>query len=290
MAADAADRRGAGLMAIAMACYVLNDACVKLTTDRLPPGQVLAVRGIFAVAILFAIAAALHRLRGDWRTVLRPLVALRCVLELATALASVLALAIVPLAMVTSLMMTAPLMISMAAMYLGWEQWNARRLAGTLAGLLGVLVIVRPQDGVTSLPPWGIASALLCAALLGARELATRRLPSDAPSWMVALVAAAAVCVGGGALGLTEHWSPLEPKAGGLLAAAALCAALGNYALIAACRRGDLSAIVPYRYTNIVWALIAGYVLWNETPDRQAFLGIAMIVAGGLLSMGRQRP
>lgn len=288
--ADAANRRGAALMTFAMACYVLNDACVKLTTDRLPPGQVLAVRGIFAVAILLAIAVALHRLQGDWRTLLRPLVALRCALELATALASVIALALVPLALVTSLMMTAPLMISIAAMSLGWERWHARRLAGTLAGLLGVLVVVRPQQGAASLPAWGAASALLCAALLAARELATRRLPPEAPSWMIALAAAAAVCAGGAALGLSEHWPTLTRREGGLLAAAALFAALGNYALIAACRRGDLSAIVPFRYSNIVWALIAGHVLWSHTPDLQAFLGIAMIVAGGLLSMGGRRP
>jgi hypothetical protein len=37
-------RRGAALMTLAMACYVLNDGCVKLTTDRLPPGQVLSLR------------------------------------------------------------------------------------------------------------------------------------------------------------------------------------------------------------------------------------------------------
>jgi drug/metabolite transporter (DMT)-like permease len=282
--AEPANRRGAALMTFAMACYVLNDACVKLTTDRLPPGQVLAVRGIFAVAILLAIAVALHRLQGDWRMLLRPLVALR------TALASVIALALAPLALVTSLMMTAPLMISIAAMSLGWERWNARRLAGTLAGLLGVLVIVRPQQGAAALPAWGAASALLCAALLAARELATRRLPPEAPSWMIALAAAAAVCAGAGALGLAEHWPALTSRDGGLLAAAALFAALGNYALIAACRRGDLSAIVPFRYSNIVWALIAGHVLWNHTPDRQALLGIAMIVAGGLLSMGGRRP
>jgi drug/metabolite transporter (DMT)-like permease len=286
----AANRRGAALMTFAMACYVLNDACVKLTTDRLPPGQVLAVRGIFAVAILLAVAVALHRLQGDWRTLLRPLVALRCALELATALASVIALALVPLALVTSLMMTAPLIISIAAMALGWERWNARRLAGTLAGLLGVLVIIRPQPGAAPLPAWGIASALLCAALLAARELATRRLPPEAPSWMVALVAAAAVCAGGGALGLAEAWPALARSDGGLLAAAAVFAALGNYALIAACRRGELSAIVPFRYSNIVWALTAGHVLWSHTPDGQALVGIAMIVTGGLLSMGRHRP
>ena len=286
----AANRRGAALMTFAMACYVLNDACVKLTTDRLPPGQVLAVRGIFAVAILSAIAVALHRLHGDWRTLLRPLVAWRCALELATALASVIALALVPLALVTSLMMTAPLIISIAAMALGWERWNVRRLAGTLVGLAGVLVIIRPQPGAAPLPAWGIATALLCAALLAARELATRRLPPEAPSWMVALVAAAAVCGGGGALGLAEDWPALARSDGALLAAAALFAALGNYALVASCRRGELSAIVPFRYSNIDWALIAGHLLWGHTPERQAFLGIAMIVAGGLLSMSRHRP
>ncbi|MBT2304071.1 hypothetical protein J7E70_26905 [Variovorax paradoxus] len=120
----------------------------------------------------------------------------------------------VPLAVVSSLMMMAPLMFSVAPMSLGWERWKVRRLAAALTVLLGVLVIVRPEDGIASLPAWGIASALLCAVLLGAR--ACDPAPSlECAVWLVALVAAMAVCLREGVLGLVERWPPLDPEAVG---------------------------------------------------------------------------
>ena len=218
MATPRANRRGALLMTAAMACYVVNDALVKLSTAHLPPGQVLAVRGIFAIAFLLAVASVVSGLRGDWRTLARPVIGLRCVLEVGAAIASVIALTLAPLAVVTALMMTAPLMISVGTMALGWERWHARSIAAALLGLAGTVAVVRP-DAATAVSAWGAASALLCAAMLAGRELATRRLPPHVPSWRVALAAAAAVCAAGTCMSFAEEWQPVGARETALLAA-----------------------------------------------------------------------
>ncbi|RST50077.1 DMT family transporter [Variovorax sp. MHTC-1] len=264
-------------MLVAMVCYVMNDTFVKLTADRLPPGQILAVRGAVASALVIAMVRGRIVLR---RSAVPPIMGVRCALEVTTALASVVALSLVPLAAVTSLMMTAPLLIAVAAMTLRWEPWQGRRVLAIGIGFVGTLLVVRPSANLESSLA-GLVAALLCAASLAGRDLVTRRIPATIPSGTIAVLTTVTVALAGALLGLVERWVWLKPQDVAVLAAAATCAAMGNYALIAACRGVDLSVVTPFRYSIIIWAALLGYAVWGEIPDMQSFSGIAMIMAAG---------
>lgn len=287
MASEQANRRGIMLMLVAMGCYVLNDVFVKLAAQSLPPGQVLAVRGAFASIFVLTIARGT---RAGWLAALRPLMGVRCGLEVTTALASVIALSLAPLATVSTLMMTAPLMIAATAMALRWEPWRGSRLLATAAGFAGVLLVIQPSAGL-DVPAAGHACALLCAASLAARDLVTRRIPAAIPSATIAIATTLAVCLAGLLLGLEERWAPLTRHELAVLAAAAGCAALGNYALIVACRGVDLSVVTPFRYSLIVWAMLLGYLIWGDIPQHYAVLGVVLIIAAGVFTVwAAQRP
>ncbi|MDR6890830.1 drug/metabolite transporter (DMT)-like permease [Variovorax sp. 3319] len=272
-------------MLVAMGCYVLNDVFVKLAAQSLPPGQVLAVRGAFATLFVLALARGT---RAGWRTALCPIVGVRCGLEITTALTSVVALSLAPLATVSTLMMTAPLMIAATAMALRWEPWRADRLLATVAGFAGVLLVIQPSVR-SEVPVAGLACALLCAASLAARDLVTRRIPAAISSSVIAVATTLAVCLAGLLLGLVERWAPLTRHELGMLAAAAGCAALGNYALIVACRGVDLSVVTPFRYSLIVWALLLGYAVWGDMPRPDAAVGVVVIVAAGAFTVRSAR-
>jgi drug/metabolite transporter (DMT)-like permease len=273
-------------MTAAMACYVLNDTCVKLTTHSLAAGQVLALRGIAATIMVAAMALRSAR-REDLHAILRPVVALRCGLEITTAALSVAALSLASLGLVTAVTMAAPVMIGLGAVAMGWEPVRGRRVAAVLAGFAGVLLVVRPSAGGEG--AWGAGFALLCAASLAARDLVTRRLPRDIPSTVIALLTTASVALAGLALSLAQAWRPLHGPEALLILAAALFAALGNYAVLAACRDTDLSVVTPFRYANILWALLLGYLVWGEVPDSFAVAGIGLIAASGIASMRASR-
>lgn len=277
-----ANQRGIALMVCATALYVLNDALVKLTSPYFGPGQILAVRGLFATALVAALAQRAGQLR-NWRSLCRPIVGVRSALEIVTAASSVAALALAPLATVTAIMMVAPLIIVVATVALGWEPPRGQRIAAVLLGFMGVVLIVKPSARLDGFD-WGIAFALVCAASLAARDLVTRSIPPAVPSVLVALVTTMAVCVAGVTLGSRETWQTLIRSETAVLACAAFCAALGNYALIAACRDVDLSVVTPCRYTIILWAILLGYLGWGESPDVPSMLGIALISATGLYS------
>jgi drug/metabolite transporter (DMT)-like permease len=274
-------------MVAAMACYVLNDTFVKLTTQHFQPGQILAVRGLFATALVAGIARNAGELR-HWRVLLRPIVGVRSLLEISTAATSVAALALASLGIVTAIMMTAPLMITACAMLLGWERPRGLRIVAASTGFVGVLLVMRPfaSDADSG---WGAAFALLCAASLAARDMLTRAMPTALPTVLIALVTTMAVCLAGLAMALFESWQSLARMETAILAIAAVCAALGNYALIAACRGVDLSVVTPFRYSIVVWAILLSYFVWGETPDATSALGIALISAAGLYAVYSSR-
>lgn len=279
-----ANRRGIACMVFAMGCYVVNDALVKLTLDVFPTGQVLAVRGLAATFLIGCIAWRARPADGGLRALWRPIMALRCGLEIATALASVLALARASLPLVTAVMMTAPLMVAAMSMAMKWEPLHLTRIAGILAGMVGALLILRPSPQASAS---GLFFAALCAASLACRDVVTRRLPPLLTSAHVALATTAAVCAAGGGLGLAfnETWISVDRPETLALMGAAVCSAAGNYALIVACRGTDLAVVTPFRYSIMVWSCILSYAVWRVLPDGLALAGIVMIVLAGLATL-----
>lgn len=285
MASATENRRGIALMLLAMACYVSNDALIKLAAPHCTAGQILALRGLCASAIVLAIALPAGTFTG-WRDGLRPIVGIRVLLEVTTALASVLALARIPLATVTALMMSAPMLITALSMAGGLEPLRVGRVLATALGFGGVLLVLQPaaQSGEPG-GGAGLLLALACTASLAAREWVNRRVPSEVPSMLLAVLTTVAVTGVGALLVAAEPWQTPPADALAWIAGAAVFTALGNYAIIAATRRADLSAVAPFRYSAIVWALLLGYWLWNDTPDGMAWLGILLIAGSGAVTL-----
>ena len=276
-------------MTLGMGCYAVNDALVKAAASALPTGQLLTLRGALACLILVALART-TRTAGTRNVPLRlaqmrgSVLTLRCVLELTTACFSVLALANAPLATVSAIMMAAPLLVVLASFVLGWERWHRARLVAAAGGLAGVLLVLQPETASTAVN-WGLAAACLCAASLAARDLATRRLPSELSSTDVAALATAAVCAGGLLLAPLETWTTPRRADLTLVGMAALFSACGNLALVAACRAAPLSVVAPFRYSFIVWTSALGIVGWGEVPGRWQTVGIFLLIACGVLGV-----
>ena len=268
-----------------MACFSVGDTVMKYATQRMPVGEMIAIRSVFAVALALAIAA--HLGAGLSRAGLRsPIFWLRTVLEATVTALFVSLLGKLTLGDMTTLAQMIPiLMTAFAAVFLGeavgWRRWSA-----TLVGFAGVVVVARP--GADGINPWALA-ALGCAALVTARDLLTRQLPPEIRAGTVSVASSVAALAAGLGLGLFETW---RAPAGGEIALAALAAAMttgGNLGVIVAMRAADVSLVAPFRYTVIPFALIAGYLVFGEQPDAYALVGIALIVGSGLYTLHREQ-
>lgn len=281
----ASNRRGVIAMVAAMATFVINDVLVKLSTQTLPTGQVLAIRGLFAI-VASLVLVKMFGAFSDLKAMANPIVALRGALESAIAFTFILALAHLPLANITAILQAASLILVAMASVLGIEKVGWRRWAAVVVGFIGVLVIVRPSsDGFTVYSLVALASA----ALVGARDLVTRQIGADVPSTVVTFTTTLVVCATGWIIGITETWQPVGPREWAYLMGAALFVAAGNYAIIVAFRDADVSLVSGFRYTVLVFAIALGALVWGDVPDLPALIGTVLIVGSGLYTLHRQR-
>lgn len=286
------NRRGIVSMAIAMSAFNLSDALTKIATQTLPLGETIFVRGLFATA-----AVALFVLRdGSWRRardLLDARLALRLVGELGATLFYLMALVHVALPNVSAVFQATPLAMTIgAAVFLG-ETVGARRWIAIAIGFLGVTIIVRP--GLAGFEPNSIW-VLVSVAFVVVRDISTARLGTSLPTSLVTLTTAIAVSLLGlslmpfeAAVSTVTVWSWPTPGQLALLAVTAGALITGYSMLIRATQLSETSAIAPYRYTLLVWAMIWGLLLFGDFPDPATLVGGAIVVGTGLYSFAQER-
>lgn len=278
--------RGSLFMAIAMASFTMNDAITKAVSSEINFGEIMLVRGVFAIVLISTLTISRRAIRPV-RTLMVKSVALRVMGEVGGTVAFLAAIVHLPLANISAIMQALPLAVTLGAAVVlsepvGWRRWTAIGV-----GFAGVLVIVRPGvDGFNQFALLALISVLFCTL----RDLATNRIPAEIPSLFITLLTTIVVTVVG-AVVLVPLGGWVQPSAPvvGLLALAAVFVLTGYQCVIMAMRAGDISAVAPFRYTALLWAILLGYILFSEVPDVPMIVGASMIVASGLYAFYRER-
>ena len=277
--------RGAIAMLLAMFCFSTNDALIKSSFDSLPLGQAMVLRGMFGLTIGLFAAWRLGAL-SRFRDIIHPMILLRTGFDSVAALVFLTALTSVALGALTATLQATPLIATaMAALLLG-EPVGWRRWVATFVGLLGVLEIIDPLHGGANIYA---LLGLMTAFLAAARDLTTRYTPKEAPTILIALTCVAGGVLTGLALGMTEDWKPVSVGTLALLAAAAFGVVGGHFFISKAMRLGEVGAVAPFRYTIVLWAMLAAWILLGEIPQSQAIIGAAIVIAAGLYTLRRER-
>ncbi len=285
MPSPAANRRGILAMLAAMSLFTANDALLKLASATHPPGQIMAVRGLFAAFFMVAVVVAAKQL-AEVRSVLSPLVILRASIEAAIAFLFITSLAELQLANITAILQATPIIMALMAVLMGIETVGWRRWSAIVVGFAGVLLIVRP--GLAGFDAYSLL-ALLSAVLVAIRDFVTRAIGAHVPSVVITLSTTIGVCLAGFVLGLAEDWRPLAPADLGLLAAAAVLVTTGNVAVVIAFRGTEVAVVSPFRYSGVPLAIVLGLAVFGDVPDLVASAGIVLVVASGLYTIHRER-
>jgi drug/metabolite transporter (DMT)-like permease len=277
--------RGIAAMVASQFALSVNDTFVKLASETLPLGEVIFVRGVFASLLVGTVVVTMGQLR--YLLLLRHrLVFWRIFGELGATYFFLLALFKMPLANVAIIFQATPLAVTAAAALflgesVGWRRWTAIAI-----GFVGVAIVVRPGLGGFQLYALLVLVSVLFVVV---RDLSTRALPLAVPAMVLTLATAVSVTIMGALLGLDERWSsPSWTVLAQLLAAAAFLS-VGYLMIIAAMRLGEMSAIVPFRYSNVVFAIVLGVLVWGDIPDAVTIVGSVIIIATGLYTLYRER-
>lgn len=274
-----ADRPGLGiaLMLCALFLFVMMDSAIKASVKDLPVMQVLWARFLFHMIVVSAALAATGR-RLPPRTRAPGLQAVRSLCLTVANLCFTLALVHVPLAECTAIGFVSPLIVTLLAARVlkepvGWQRWT-----GILVGFAGVLIIIRPGAGVTHPAALFVVAT---AVVFAVYSVLTRRLAGvdDAFTTIFHTGVAGTVVT---TLIVPFFW--VWPSAGqwALLAVLGTLGGVGHYLLILAYQRAQASVLAPFAYSQMIWATLAGFLLFGELPDTVAAIGAIVVAAGGL--------
>lgn len=273
-------------MMCSMAAFTFNDLCVKAIGTDIPLSQLLLLRGVLASFLIYLLARYLKALAWPTLPKDRWLIALRSLAEVAAAYFFLTALLNMPFANVTSILQTLPLTVTLAAALVFKEPVGWRRLLAIVIGFCGMLLIVRPGTDGFTINSIYVLIAVVCVTV---RDLAARRLSKDVPSLTVTLVGAVFVTVFAGAGQLaTGGWSAMNSVQIALLCASAIFVIGGYVFSVMVMRIGEVGFTSPFRYTAMLWALVLGYVFFDEWPETLTFVGAGLIVVTGIFTLYRE--
>lgn len=276
------ERLGVILRILSTLAFALMGACIKALGDSVPLGQVVFFRS--AVALLPLVAYLYWR--GDWPGGLRtsrPLGHIgRCLMGAAAMFTSFATIRLLPLAEATMLSYLAPVMLALLAWALLGEQLTARRIAGVALGLAGAAAFclpafagVLPDAGGLGVVLGLVTAVLTAGALLQVRHLTMLGEGAGAIAFWFAVISAI-----GGLATLPLGWVWPTPTGLALLIATGLAGGLAHILMTLSFAHADASALAPFEYLSVLWAVVLGFAFFAEVP------GLAFLLAGPLVLAG----
>ncbi|GJD99022.1 DMT family transporter [Methylobacterium isbiliense] len=276
---------GIALMIGAVAGFACIDASAKFLNREMSTPLIVAARYVGSLLVVSAVLAP--RAHAGLLRTRRPLLqVLRSLCLVAATLCTVVALRYLPLAQVTSITFASPLVVALIAGPLLGETVGWRRTAAVLVGFCGVLIVSRPGLGGLH-PAAGLAGVTACAN--GLYIVVTRLLASHDPPETTMLYTSLVGSVLMLPL-LPFIWeAPSDPWLWVGIGAIGFFGALGHWLLILAHRHAPASTLAPFAYAHLLWAVLLGFVVFHDLPDRWTLLGGAVVAASGLYLLSRER-
>jgi S-adenosylmethionine uptake transporter len=274
--------QGALLALIGFAAFALHDALIKSMVGY----SVLQIL-FFAVLcsyVPFSFFLATDKQAKNLRPVNPGWVLLRTACMVGSAVCAFYAFRTLPLAQTYSLLFAMPMLVTVLAIPMLGERVRLIRWAAIILGLIGVMIVLRP--GTTDLNSGHIAAlaATLFSALSG---VATRKIgASERSATLILYPLLANVLVSGAALGFVYQPMPFTDLL--KLAAIGTLAMIGQAFMISAYRAAPAVIVAPFQYSQMLWAVLYGYLWFGETPDEYVLLGTAVIIVAGLMIVWRE--
>jgi drug/metabolite transporter (DMT)-like permease len=271
-------------MVLAMALFSANDAGTKLAVKEVPVSEVMFLRGVFALIFIAAVLWWRGELRDtpkvfEWR------VSLRGFAEAGSGLLLISAFALMPLGNVITIVQLVPfIMTIIGAVALG-ERVGWRRWIAVGAGFLGVLFVVKPGTAVFDTASLFALAATFTILL---RDMLARWIGTKIPAFVVTLGSIAAGVLVGAAGSMFQTWQ--TPGALTILSAviSGVCLVLAQFFIVLAYRGTELSAVAPFRYSIVLFAVMYGFVLFSDIPDGWSLAGMAIMILSGLYMLHRE--
>tara|TARA_B100000767_G_scaffold271291_1_gene296611 strand:+ start:421 stop:1254 length:834 start_codon:yes stop_codon:yes gene_type:complete len=272
-------------MITAMGCLTLADLLIKIASQTLPIGQVMIFYGVGSIIVFWSLMG----IKGEpirLSPLTNPAVLLRNIGDLIAINGMCLALVYVPISTVGAVIQTVPIMVTVAAALFLGERVGTRRILAIFIGFLGTLFIIQPGAST-----FEITTILVFIAAVGMalRDIATKLVRENFSTLLLTFYTSMLFILSGSVLLIITGGASV-PDMGmiAILAATIVLGSLGFFFTTEAVRMGEVSVVIPFRYTRILFSLAAGILVLGEQINPIMLFGIALTILSGLYIWRRE--
>ena len=269
-------------MFMSICAFSIMDLIVKWS-EHYPLGQVLFFRGFFGVLFYFLIIPK-ERLHNFYYTKRAGLHFLRSFSGLIALVAIFIALRSLPLATVVSISFAAPIFTTIFSIFLLNERVGVYRWLAVIVGFIGILIITEP--GISSLNIFYIFPIIFCIGLSYV-AITIRKLSTTEPVWLISLYFSISITLLS-LFTLPLGWIMPSIKDFMILAMIGIFGGVANLWLSQSYKYSEVSLVTPLKYLALVFAIIFGYLIWDEIPTIKSLFGAALVIISTLIIFRRE--
>lgn len=263
--------------------YAIHDALIKHLSQTFSVVQIIFFATVFTFPLI-SIWLISSRSTQSLRPVHPWAVAFRSLTFTLILLSAFYAFQVLPLAQVYALLFTTPLMVTALSGPLLGERASRSQWLAITSGFVGVLIVVQPTAQPVEL---GHIAALTAATLSALNAVLVRKLGSSERS-VILLLYPLIVSFVVMAMLLPGVYVPMEITQLGFAGIIACLSLAGALLTIHSFRRGKAAIIAPMQYSQIIWGVLFGSLFFGETPQGTTLIGIAVIIASGIVVVTRK--
>jgi len=282
---DSAENTTTGilLMVGAIASFTVIDACAKFLIGYVPPMMVVFAR--YSLSLLYVVGLMWWTGALTVKSDHRSLQILRGVLLFASTFLNFMALQYLRLDQTSAIFFSNPLWVCALSPFLLGERIGPRRWAAVIVGFLGVLLIIRPgADGFH----WAMLLSVTVAIIAAMYQIITRKIGGRDPALVSLLLPSIVGTALAMPLGIVNWYVPAWGLVGVMLLMG-IAGGVGHHLLIKAHTLAPAPTLAPFVYTQIIWMIIVGYVVFGDVPDVHTLIGASIVVSSGLYVYYREQ-
>ncbi|WP_421725825.1 DMT family transporter [Bauldia sp.] len=277
--------QGIALICGAVLMFTLLDTAAKYLTAFLPALEIAWIRFVGHAVFAFLVLRP-WRKPSLYRTQRPVAQIIRSTFLFSSTVFNFLAIRTLQLDQTASIMFAAVFVMAALSGPLLGEWVGPRRWVAVVVGFIGVLVVIRP--GTEAFEPAMLYSIAAMLSVSGYMLITRHLAATDSAEGMI-LFSALVPSVLLAPIALpTAEW-PQSATVAIVLVCTGIIGGIGHWMLIHAHRLAPTPVLSPFLYTQLLWMTLAGYVFFDQLPDRSTLFGAALIIGSALYILYRER-
>ncbi len=270
-------------MFISVCAFSGMDLIVKWS-ENYPVGEVLFFRGLCGLIPLFFLIPK-NRYLNFYKTERKILHLKRCVAGLIAIVAIFIALRKLPLATVVSISFAAPIFTTILSIFLLKERVGLYRWLAVIVGFFGIIIISEP--GFNSMNVYYIYPIIFCLGLSYV-AIAIKQLSVSEPVWLISFYFSLSIMIMSLFTIHSTTWILPTFFDLFLLSLLGILGGLANLWLTQSYKFADVSLVTPLKYLSLVFAIIFGYLIWDEIPTYKTLGGSLLVIISSIIIFRRE--